>query len=144
MKNLIEEIERVIQALKAERQKCFEEIDYPLSQVDKLEARILAYEDVLNVFKYYNIFAAPKSIKLSEIVSKLEEFYVDEYIIHRENNTIYIHEKEESYLVDSIVEIFNNKIAEIQLDYLYDETKWLYALWIAETEIIDDLKEIKE
>lgn len=95
----------------------------------------------IEVLNQYNIITAPKSIKLSEIVSKLQEFYADEYVTHKENNTIYIHRKDESYVIDSIIEIFNNKITEIQLDYLYEETKWLYTLWIAGTEIVDDLKE---
>ena len=70
MIDLKNEIEKVIKDLKEEKQKCFEEIDYPLSQVDKIEGRILAYTDILSVFKDYNIITAPKTIKLSEIVKR--------------------------------------------------------------------------
>ena len=132
MKNLIEEIEK-----KKTNIDGFTASDYG-------EGYLECVDEILELLNQYNLITAPKSIKLSEIVKRLNEFYVDEYITHRENNTIYIHRKDESYLIDSIIEIFNSKITEIQLDYLYDETKWLYTLWIAGTEIVDDLKELKE
>lgn len=147
MKNLIDEIERVIEVLKTERQKCFEEIDYPLSQVDILEGRILAYKDVLNVFKDYNIITAPKIIKLSEIVEKLKnsfDCYTTECKLYREQNKIEVDYYYYSYvecLSSGYVVITNNKIEILVADTSTDIHKWLYTLWIAGTVIVDDMEE---
>lgn len=151
MKNLIEKIENIIEDLKIERQKCFEEIDYPLSQVDKLEGRILAYTDIVMCLTDYNIITAPKSIKLSELIDKIykteysSECYVkaikcgngqykDDYRIHIEYGDGYWGDYE-FYIVDGKIS------STFDMDLPRDEFKWLYTLWIAGTEIVDDLKE---
>ena len=147
MENLIEEIEKIIEDLKFERQKCFEEIDYPLSQVDKLEGRILAYTDIVMALNQYNIITAPKSIKLSEIVDILKECYHTKIKIIKKPKKYY-----DCYLVcrKSLVDkeeyellIRNNVIGDIDEFCCYpkeDIRKWLYTLWIAGTEIVDDLE----
>mgnify|MGYP006322019585 CR=1 FL=1 len=46
--------------------------------------------DCLDILNQYNIITAPKSIKLSEIVKRMNDFYeTDEYIVSKENNKIY-------------------------------------------------------
>jgi hypothetical protein len=96
------------------------------------------------VVNEHDIIVAPKSVKLSEIVDRLETIYFFDYNIHRVNNEIYIHEKGTTYHSDYMIEILGKKMTDIRLDYLCDETKWFYKLWIAETEIIDDLKELEK
>lgn len=92
----------------------------------------------------YNIITAPKSIKLSEIVSKLG--IGNSFGIDRHKNLINLYEvnelefdgeywQDESYLLG----IRDNKIYDSNIT-LDDRTKWLYTLWIAGTEIIDDLE----
>ena len=133
----IKEIEKIIEDLKVERQKCFEEIDYPLSQVDKLEGRILAYTDVVMALNQYNIITAPKSIMLSEIVERLNEEYKEKPIFQRwtkNYKTIHLENR------GGMFELSNNKIYEIYLFRLTSKSRWLYELWIAGTEIVDDLE----
>ena len=143
MKNLIEEIEKIIEDLKIERQKCFEEIDYPLSQVDRLEGRILAYTDIVMCLTDYNIITAPKQIKLSEIVSKIQETMKEKLSVEEgmwcEKAIGYYINTWEDYDFDELVGFDKEmKIIHISLDT--KKFKWLYTLWIAGTEIVDDLE----
>ena len=73
MKNLIDEIGKIIVSLKRQYQNCFEEIGCPLFTSDEIKGKILAYQDCLNIINNYNLITAPKSIKLSEIVERLNE-----------------------------------------------------------------------
>ena len=85
--------------------------------------------------RQYNIITAPKQIKLSEIVEKLNcqvERY-NEYI------NLYDDTYEEDDIRDYYLFIKNNKIDEIHI-LPTEEFKWLYRLWIAETIIEDDMK----
>lgn len=138
MKNLIEEIEKIIVSLKRQYKNCFEEIDCPLFTSDEIRGKILAYKDCLNLLNQYNIITAPKQIKLSEIVEKLKECYHISSISYDKQSKS-IHDGE-----DDIVPLieFNEDLTfkEINLP-IRDNNKWLYPLWIAGTEIIDDLKD---
>ena len=83
----------------------------------------------------YNIITAPKSIKLSEIVSRLN------CQVERYNDYINLYDDtyEEDDIRDYSLFIKNNKIDEIHI-LPTNEFKWLYTLWIAGTEIVDDLE----
>jgi hypothetical protein len=149
MKNLIEEIEKIIVSLKRQYQNCFEEIDYPLSQVDKLEGRILAYTDVVMALNQHNIITAPKEIKLSEMLDKICELYEEiieqEIYFNREINCIGYGEYDEDWMKNSwhTFVAFNKDltIKKINIRPQDNNIKWLYTLWIAGTEIIDDMEE---
>lgn len=131
MKNLIEKIEKIIVSLKRQYQNCFEEIDCPLFTSDEIKGKILAYQDCVNLLNQYNIITAPKSIKLSEIMNKLNLAFPK---IAREEKVIRIYNGKAL-----ILNIFDNHLQPINVQP-YSETKWLYTLWIAGTEIIDDLE----
>lgn len=89
----------------------------------------------------YNIITAPKSIKLSEIVERLNscDKHNDFNIIVKEDSLVienYTFRQEYFYIRD-------NKIFDLSYCMVRDEYKFMYALWIAGTEIIDDLKEVE-
>lgn len=138
MKNLIKDIkESIIDSSDFLKNLKEMSVDFARGYIAAIATNV---EEIIN---QYNLITAPKQIKLSEIVERLNRFYIDEYAIYRDDTShwTFIHRKDESYLY-SIVEInHKGQIKEIGLDYLYDETKWLYVLWIAGTEIVDDLKE---
>ena len=97
-------------------------------------------KQVLELLDQYNIITAPKTIKLSEIVDKMNCY------VKRNENDIHLYDIEEdlfdeydSFESYSLI-IENNKITNILLSQC-DEFKWLYTLWIAGTIIEDDLKE---
>ena len=138
MKNLIEKIEKIIISLKKQYQNCFEEIDCPLFTSDEIKGKISAYQDCLNLLNQYNIITAPKSIKLSEIVSRLINATENKFTIERVQHFIVILFVDEPILR---IDIPENKIGEILAD-CFDDTlnKWLYTLWIAGTIIEDDLE----
>ena len=99
-----------------------------------------AITDVEILLDQYNIITAPKTIKLSEIVDKMNCY------VKRNENDIHLYDIEEdlfdeydSFESYSLI-IENNKITNILLSQC-DKFKWLYTLWIAGTIIEDDLKE---
>ena len=109
-----------------------------------------AIEEILEIINQYNIITAPKSIKLSEIVNRLnerlKENLMDSYmkvLIKRDKtkNFITVFYKDTSYKIPSENNIFsfwnNDSIGMPE----HTNFKWLYALWIAGTEIVDDLEE---
>ena len=105
-----------------------------------LQGQVEAYQDCLDVINNYNIITAPKTIKLSEIVDKMNCY------VKRNENDIHLYDIEEdlfdeydSFESYSLI-IENNKITNILLSQC-DEFKWLYTLWIAGTIIEDDLQE---
>lgn len=107
-----------------------------------------AIEKVLEILNQYNIITAPKSIKLSEIVSRLNEHYNTKIIINRKPTSYYncyiVCRKSLAENEDYELLIRDNKIDDIDEFCCYsndDNTKWLYTLWIAGTKIIDDIKE---
>lgn len=100
-------------------------------------------DKAIEIINQYNIITAPKQIKLSEIVSRLNEIYEPNIYFNKELNAIGYGEYDKMWFMDTwtaIALIKNNKISKI-LKITSEETKWLYTLWIAGTEIVDDLKE---
>lgn len=106
-------------------------------------------DKVFKILDQYNIITAPKSIKLSEIVNKLNEFYCIKKEIR-----VYVDKDKEGYIekvidvnlgniqISSIhIRIFDKKIMYLtSTPFAGDWFKWLYTLWIAGTTIIDDLE----
>lgn len=93
----------------------------------------------IEVLNQYNIITAPKSIKLSEIVSRLKDCKVErysDYISLYDTYTDTLPFDIETEMKDYLLLIKGNKIEKV---HCID--KWLYTLWIAGTEIIDDMKE---
>ena len=99
--------------------------------------------DDLDRLNHCNIITAPKRIKLSEIMTNLDEGI----FVERSKAALFIskpvkHEIEPGYFKytrDHLLYIQDNKIGNIWL-VLDDTTKWLYELYITGTEIIDDLE----
>lgn len=107
-------------------------------------------EEKLNNFKQKEIMV-PESIKLSELI---ELIYLTEY-----SSECYVHpikcnngqykddyririEYGDGYWGDYEFYIVNGKISSVyDMDLPRQEFKWLYAFWVGETTIIDDLKE---
>ena len=92
----------------------------------------------------YNIITAPKTIKLSEIVSRLKETIKEKISI----DDGYRCEKAIGYYTRcwedwDFIEIvgFDKDMKITQVGVCYERFEWLYTLWIAGTIIEDDLKE---
>lgn len=97
------------------------------------------------------LITAPKSIKLSEIVSKFIQpnYLYNNWKINviRNIDEIHIYEEYDIEIGEDtlgqcslLVLIKDNKLIEINIsDRQEDLNKWLYTLWIAGTTIIDDL-----
>lgn len=110
-----------------------------------------AIDNVIQLFNQHNIINAPKTIKLSEIVSRLEKIMLgcnSKIHIERFGKHILIFEKTIRSL--TLIAEFNlnnknikgvNTIVSIKEEYFLSSLKWLYTLWIAGTTIEDDLKE---
>lgn len=153
MKDLIKEIE----GLKVEERPNEDDYHYGFR-----EDKNLTLIDVKHILNRHNIITAPKSIKLSEIIDRLNEelgvIYklpdgrkIIGYEFKIDRNCTYIDGKFESLLSTCVnayhygkktmcafkLDVKNNFI-EISFE---DKFKWLYALWIAGTEIIDDMEE---
>ena len=128
MKKLIDEIHEL---------KDYENYDYDQ-----------AITDVEILLNQYNIITAPKSIKLSEIVERLNKNIIEGSTIslRRHDNEIDVWEyykisddEEKTNGSTFIFKIDSNSI--IKMIARDDRIpKWLYTLWIAGTEIIDDLE----
>jgi hypothetical protein len=106
---------------------------------------IVAHEGILNFLEDYNIITAPKSIKLSEIVNRIQERSNEEIYFNREHEAIGYGEPDENWRQSTwqtLVIVRDMKIVRICIP-MAEITKWLYTLWIAGTTIIDDL-EVKE
>ena len=105
-------------------------------------------KQVLELLDQYNIITAPKTIKLSEIVSKLEtsfNYYCTQCRVLKEKDKTIIEYYNYSFIeceYEGYIVIKDNKIIDCDGKLsLEDNFKWLYALWIAGTIIEDDLKE---
>ena len=139
MKNLIEEIEKL-----KNNKKAFSERGYSDNECYAYRSAI---KDTLSILNQYNIITAPKSIKLSEIVSKLNKIYNDsefsrEIYFNRKLNAIGEGEYDKDWFMDTwtpFILFKENKISKI-VKLGSEKTKWLYTLWIAGTDIIDDLE----
>ena len=123
-----------------------------------LQGQVEAYQDCLNVINNYNIITAPKTIKLSQILDRLNKEHkktingniIFEYKINR--NGRYNTDGTPYHLTDTTIDSyyygkklltvikFNKKMDITILDF-GDNFKWLYALWLTGTIIEDDLKE---
>ena len=140
MKDLIKEIE----GLKLKIHPA--ETEYRFGFRDGNNTCVVSVKHILN---QHNIITAPKSIKLSEVLDKIcelyEEIIEEEIYFNREINCIGYGEYDENWMQNSwhTFVAFNKglTIKNINLRPQDDNIKWLYALWIAGTEIIDDLEE---
>lgn len=135
MIDLIKEIEKSLENTR----KLYEQVYESMPVKSYYHGIIVAYEGILKSLEDKNIITAPKTIKLSEIVDRLNCY------VKRNESTIHLYDIEEDLFDEydtfesySLV-IENNKITAILLSQC-DEYKWLYTLWIAGTTIIDDLE----
>lgn len=90
----------------------------------------------------HNIITAPKSIKLSEIVDRLKKDFPTHNFYYRyvtKSKWIAIWLGNHCYATFTIKD--NKLVLENKDEFEYP--KWLYTLWIARTEIIDDLEVIE-
>lgn len=105
---------------------------------------IQSYETILKCLENHNIITAPKTIKLSEIISKLNEKLILETdykaSVIRYGKDIFIVVKKPFRTFDGVIAEINstNKIVKIDEKYVIESCKWLYALWITGTIIEDD------
>ena len=137
---------------------CYGDIDnFPFYEAHVLQGQIEAYQDCLNLLNQYNIITAPKEIKLSEILNRLNKEHkaiingnvIYEYKVHRNglcnaDGTLYhisdISINSYHYGKELVTAIrFTPKMTITEIDF-GEKYKWLYELWIAGTKIIDDLK----
>lgn len=129
MKNLIEEIEK----LKLSDSFIIGEYSFGFT-----DGKNKGIKQVLELLDQYNIITAPKSIKLSEIMKRLKkEFNSYKIFYDVDNEQLIMYECRWNPVQ---IDISNGVIELIGKDE-FDYPKWLYTLWIAGTEIIDDLKE---
>ena len=140
MKNLINEIEKALQ----DTEKLYRHTSEVYNGYLKSHYRgkMEAYMSILQILKDYNIITAPKQIKLSEIVNKLKNAFVDlgniDYEGFIEIGYGFITLNDEIVIT---IDLDSQKIVLIEFTNTFIELKWLYTLWIAGTEIVDDLKE---
>ena len=123
MKNLINELEK----RKINKFKTFEE-----------DAWNNALDKAIKNINQYNLITAPKSIKLSEILEKLNISKWQDFQATKQGNAISI---DNNNCFREYLNIENNKITDISDDMQVNEYKWLYTLWVANVEIVDDLEE---
>lgn len=123
--------------------------DWLLDKSDYLRGQMVAYRDCLNLLDQYNIITAPKTIKLSEILDRLKKEYSNVAIAEYHYNFIsiglyheYWDDNEHIEYIERVVDVRDNKITYINREepLKYYKYKWLDILWIAGTEIVDDLK----
>ena len=124
MKNLIEEIEK-------------EMIEYGYEKEASFNAGLAVAIDILN---QYNIITAPKRILLSELIDKLNYSKHIKFEVIKMNTHFII---ENTNFYRQYLKLEDNKVSDISEEMQIDEYKWLYTLWVAGTEIIDDLKELE-
>ena len=97
-----------------------------------------AITDVEILLNTYNLITTPKQIKLSDVLSKLNEKDYRKFEITRNGTCISL---DNTNCYRDYINIEDNKIVDISYDMQVSEFKWLYALWITETKIIDDTTE---
>lgn len=99
-------------------------------------------DKAIEIINQHNIITAPKSIKLSEIVDRLKKDFPTHNFYYRyvtKSKWIAIWLGNHCYATFTIKD--NKLVLENKDEFEYP--KWLYTLWIAETEIIDDLEVIE-
>ena len=113
---------------------------------DILLGQIEAYQDCLNLLDQYNIITAPKEIKLSEVIDKLQQYHLDEELYFNEKlNAIGSGEYDDTWYANTWVPCIyfqDNKIHRL-VTQPCEATKWFYILWITGATIINDLEELK-
>lgn len=143
MSDLIKKIEKNLENAR----KIHDKIQESVIVRSYYDSIIVAYEGILNFLEDYNIITAPKTIKLSEIVSRLNDIYggsefSSPIYFNRELNAIGEGEYDKNWFMDTwtpFIYLKENKISRI-VKLGSESTKWLYELWIAGTTIIDDLE----
>ena len=118
-----------------------------IEEIEKLKPQIITdkYSDgfqnaikmVLNKLNQYNIINAPKEIKLSEILDRLNISKWQDFQATKQGNAISI---DNNNCFREYLNIENNKITDISDDMQVNEYKWLYTLWIAGTIIEDNFE----
>ncbi len=112
-----------------------------MHEVGEYEGQKVAYENCLNFLNQYNVITTPKSLNLSKIINKLNE-------IDKSNKFRAIIKVSDTVVVENVEfkkEYFyvkDNKIFDLSTYMVKPEYKWLFSLWITNTEIIDDIGEI--
>ena len=106
-----------------------------------------AIGEILEILNQYNIITSPKSIKLSEIVDRLKNFdcYTSEIKIDKHEDATIIEINYYSYTqceCGGYIQIIDGTICDISFGN-HSYHKWLYTLWIANVEIIDDLGDVE-
>lgn len=95
-------------------------------------------DNCCSVLNQHNIITAPKQIKLSKILGKLNNNEWKDFQATKQDNIISIDNN------NNFRQYFNidkGKITDISEEMQTNEYKWLYALWVAGTEIVDDLED---
>ena len=101
------------------------------------KSEIDTFKELSTFTEEYNLITAPKSIRLSELIEKLNISKWQDFQATKQGNAISI---DNNNCFREYLNIENNKITDISDDMQVNEYKWLYTLWIAETTIIDDLE----
>lgn len=112
------------------------------------KSEIDTFKELSTFTEDYNIITAPKSIKLSEILGNLKlQIEEPENLIkiqfNRKINAIGCGEYDEDWMQNTwqtIVSFHKNLTIKNICIKLQDNIKWLYTLWIANVEIVDDLE----
>lgn len=136
MKNLIEEIEK---------SKSYYETDISCEFNDGWNN---ALDKAIKILNRHSLITAPKSIKLSEILGNLKlQIEEPENLIkiqfNRKINAIGFGEYDEDWRQNTwqtIVSFYKDLTIKNICIKLQDNFKWLYTLWIAGTEIVNDLE----
>lgn len=133
MSRLTKKIDALKYVPNTERLVAIEEIIYKLGKLEDLEENNI-------------IITTPKSIKLSELIDKIyktgysSECYVKPIKSASGDYRVRV-EYGDGYWGDFEFYIVDGKISSnYDMDLPRDEFKWLYTLWIAGTQIIDDLE----
>ena len=95
----------------------------------------------LKVLDGYNLITTPKSIKLGEIIDKLNKIDKSNKFkaIIKVSDTVVI---ENSEFKKEYFYVKNNKIFDLSTYMVKAEYKWLFNLWTTNAEIIDDIGEV--
>jgi hypothetical protein len=114
-------------------------INLSVEDVMFIKGKMEAYMSILQSLQDYNLITAPKQIKLSEIVKRLND-------CDKTNKFKVIIQVGETTVVENTefkkeyFYIKNNKMFDLSDYMVRDEYKFLYELWIAGTIIEDDVE----
>lgn len=85
----------------------------------------------------------PKKIKLSKLLENLNAREDNDFEITR-NDDMHLISLDNENCLREYINIEHRHIVDISYDMETKEYKWIFLLWVANTEIIDDLKEDKQ